>query len=130
MQSLLPKLGLLILRSTAPRHGPVTVARPETSGEAGPFESRANGRNSAGITAVVGLAGEARPRRIPKHSIRFSWCPLVKLGLLGLEQRAHPVPLMQQSQCLLGKLGLQASPSRVPRRNLNSQRVLVESKCP
>ena len=42
------------------------------------------------------------------------------------EQRAHPVPGLQQPQGLLVWLGLPVLRSRVPRRNLNSQRVLMK----
>ena len=38
---------------------------------------------------------------------------LVELVLLGPEQRGHPVPMLQQSQCLPVKLGLLESQSRV-----------------
>ena len=49
----------------------------------------------------------------------------LRSGADATEQRAHPVPSLQQSQCLLVKLLLE-SQSRVPRRKLNSQRVPVE----
>ena len=49
-----------------------TTAKPElaeTSGEAVPFWSRANGMNSAAPTAVAMSAGGARPPRFVKYSV-------------------------------------------------------------
>ena len=52
---------------------------------------------------------DARPpgmqSRVPRQNSILQ-CLLVELGFLGPEQIAHPVPLLQQSQCLLAKLGL------------------------
>ena len=75
------------------------------------------------LLVKLGLLGSQST--VPRQNLMYQ-CPLVKLGLLGPEQRAHPVPLLQQSQCLLVKLGLLESQSTAPRRNLNSQRLLVK----
>ena len=56
----------------------------ETSGAAGLFESKVNGRNSAGITAAAMPAGEAGPPGIAKQSattkleLAESWISLVQ----------------------------------------------------
>ena len=87
MQSLLLKLGLLRLRSTALRQAPAVgpageacprgIAKQSTttesdivvsSGEAGPSWPRANDMNSAAATVAVKSAGEFRPPGIAKHS--------------------------------------------------------------
>ena len=101
-----------------------------SSGEAGPSWPRANGRNSAAITAVAMPAGEklgllgshnAVPRQNPK-----SKGLLVKLGLLGPEQRTRPAPAIKQLQKLLVKLGLLGSPSAVPRQHPKLQSLVVK----
>ena len=50
---------------------------------------------------------------------------LVKLGLLGPEKRARPVPPLQQLQSLLVKIGLLELQSVAPRQNPNWQSPLM-----
>ena len=65
------------------------------------------------LLGMFGLLGS--PSAVPRQCL-LSQSPLAKLCRLGQEQRAHPVPLVQPSQCLLMKLGLLESQSRAPRQ--------------
>ena len=98
---------------------PPEVARGETLTET--VCANAADATVGDLLVKLGLLGS--------HNLK-SKGPLVKLGVLGLEQRENPAPALQQSQCLLVELGLRESQSRVPRRNLNSQSVLVKLAAP
>ena len=123
----------------------------KSSGGVGPSWPRAKSTPSAVDTAVAMPADEARPPGIEKQSATTESDIAVssdearppgierhsattesdievssgEAGLLGPQQMAGTVPASQQSHCLLVKLGLLESQSRVLRRNRNSQRVLV-----
>ena len=103
------------------RHSAMTESYVAVSpGEAGPSWPRADGTPCA-VDAAVAMPAELQGRAPQQNPI--SQCPLVKLDLLGPEQRAGTAPAFTAVAIQLGLPELQSS---VPRRDLNSQRVPVE----
>ena len=103
-------------------HGVSTASEfAVSSGESGSARPGAKSTPSAVDAAVAMPVDEVRPG-IAKQSATTESDIAVSSGVAG----AHPVPMLRQSQCLLVKLSLLVSQSRVPRRSLNSQRVQVK----
>ena len=91
LQYPLAKLGFLGLQSTVPRRNPILQCLLWVS------LARTSGTISADASAVSMTVDEARPLKITQHSAKTEY-DLVKMGLLGPEQVARPVPTFHLSQ--------------------------------
>ena len=125
-QGLLMKLVFLGSKSRVPRHTLISLCPLVKLGLLGP---KRNDRNSAAATAAVKSFAEARPLGIARRSAtaeRELAESSDEVGPSWSKAKWHEqCPPRHQLSSLLVKLGLLESQSRVPRRNVNSQRVPV-----